>query len=838
MNDNIIGDKEFDSDHKDRKKRSKSADTQKERERLSRKAKENKNYKETKTYKKVPTANKKITAPEDTFTGTVDVSARSTKTVRTPPRSTLQEPYLTVQQYLAQASSESTATTSGKQSSYLPPNNSTPFAKQSDLVEKEAEYLDLSEIANSSTSPKITVIENASPQGENQNVNFEITDDESALESSDDALDKTIDTDLLSSDIPKRPETPLSPPLQAENVSQLKSQFKLGEFDQNFHEHVSIKRENLELVDLEEKLPSPIAVNVDKTVMPLGVQVDQLLPITPTNNQVPQIPQLRVQLPIMADMWLKMAKQVPEICASDSSDQLFEKIDKLRSLGRLVPDSDWELFSKQILIKFDSEIRRKITDGPEFKNGDELCDFLQEKLVAKGSYAKNIRELDNMKRRRGETLADFGKRILKLKDLCDRQYLYRHRGTESNAGSEDTEMKALETFMRYARQNLPLLLAIGNPKNIREAVDATEKFEPEIEVAPLDEDPLKSSVPQASHYRAPLGTCQKCANRGHEALYCPVTPCLYCKSSMHKSAECPSVGPETKINIICKECRAPGHTIDMCSKRLDNEMFCQICQAANAHSAQSCDVAVQLSITAAKKIVQADQLADNLGTLSLNAVGPTFNPTARDRPNNNTCQLCGDQGHPWANCPMFTKNFLSWDDVERMGGPRRNQNFRGNQSFRGNQNFRGYLQRGQNYNRGTNRPNFQPHYNQAPQNGYQRNFDNRNFYRGGKGHYNGNGFRGRGNFQGYQSQQNYQNYGNRNFDNRQRYYQNQGHNPNNPFLDPRTMGQQGPQGAIAWPQAPQQAVPQNRNGGNFSPQVQPAVTYPPSEYDGPTGTKN
>ena len=47
--------------------------------------------------------------------------------------------------------------------------------------------------------------------------------------------------------------------------------------------------------------------------------------------------------------------------------------------------------------------------------------------MSRGSYLKNFEEIQTTKKRKGENLKDFGKRILEMKELIDRQYLFRHR---------------------------------------------------------------------------------------------------------------------------------------------------------------------------------------------------------------------------------------------------------------------------------------------------------------------------------------------------------------------------------------------------------------------------
>ena len=148
--------------------------------------------------------------------------------------------------------------------------------------------------------------------------------------------------------------------------------------------------------------------------------------------------------------------------------------------------------------------------------------------------------------------------------------------------------------MKYVRTSPALLFAIGNPKNIREAVDTIERREPEMDIAET-EDENTPIVAQANTMQRTFIPRQNCANEGHEAFFCPVNPCIYCKSAMHKSAEWTEVKPERKIYVICKECKLPGYTIDPCLQRIDSESYCQFCQAANALTANTCEIIINLA---------------------------------------------------------------------------------------------------------------------------------------------------------------------------------------------------------------------------------------------------
>ena len=81
--------------------------------------------------------------------------------------------------------------------------------------------------------------------------------------------------------------------------------------------------------------------------------------------------------------------------------------------------------------------------------------------------------------------------------------------------------------------------------------------------------------------------CQICNNKVHEALLCPHTTCIHCKSANHISHHCDSVN--NKIELVCKICNKEGHTLNLC-KFIENNIYmthCQYCQIIG-HSATQC----------------------------------------------------------------------------------------------------------------------------------------------------------------------------------------------------------------------------------------------------------
>lgn len=434
---------------------------------------------------------------------------------------------------------------------------------------------------------------------------------------------------------------------------------------------------------------------------------------------------------------------------------------------------------KQISGKFDSEIRKYVSKDETLTTIDKLCDFIEQKFISKGSYLKNFAELQSMKKRKGENFSEFGKRILKMKETIDKQYLFRNRNNDEVRQTQDIEIIALNQFLKYVRTCPALLIALGDPRNIQEAVDTMERKEPEIDIAETEEENVKPTTAQTNNIKRKMILCQTCAKDGHEAFFCPVNPCIYCKSSMHKSAECNEVSRNTKINVVCKECKIPGHTIDPCPQRKDNENYCQYCQAANVHSANTCEIA--------KNLTKMKEINDRMNNLSLDRTDDSMTnarwlsrKTIPNMRQPQPCWICGDERHFARNC---------WQNQNRRGGARKRGYYRGN--YQQNQSYgqdRNYGQQGQ---------------SNMPWRGHQRGrgqFDN-----GGHGYYK----------KQYQEQQNPQNIPQNNY-------------PMMPnFFYPFLPGQQGQN--FQWPFGPQQTqnwLPMNNNNNRKQIQNNVVVEEP------------
>lgn len=74
-----------------------------------------------------------------------------------------------------------------------------------------------------------------------------------------------------------------------------------------------------------------------------------------------------------------------------------------------------------------------------------------------------------MNKRKGDTFTNFGRKILRLKELADKQYLFRHRTSTDVWMPKDLGIKVLRAVM-YGKHFSSLLIAIQKPKNSQKAM--------------------------------------------------------------------------------------------------------------------------------------------------------------------------------------------------------------------------------------------------------------------------------------------------------------------------------------------------------------------------------
>lgn len=495
----------------------------------------------------------------------------------------------------------------------------------------------------------------------------------------------------------------------------------------------------------------------------------------------------------------KCLKKCPNISSDDSRNDIRENVEKLRMLGKQIPSDDVQQFIQAIAPNFDCEIRDAIRNEDKLETIDQICDYIIQKYVLKGNFNQKFKELGELKKKRSETYADFGKRIVKFKNDLIKLAGYKKESTSLEGRTVVIEELALTTYIKSLRKYLSLVYKFGTPKNVTEAQKFVESAENEISFSDDEEEDAEKPNKAINSFTPRKGAidpnCQRCSKQGHESFFCPITACLYCKSNLHKSAECDAVAREVKIAVICKECKQANHTINKCEKKNDNEIYCEICQAANIHTANSCDLAAKLS--------QETDLVDAMNTWM--TMSPA-SPAQQFRNFNQGCYVCGDFRHLARQCPRG-HNQPQRGFARGHGNPFRG---RGNFNASPQNNLNRQLPPQQGYQN-----NYNPNYN--GQNNYGQNFNGRTFHRGGgfrRGNFNG---RGRGYTRNYG---NFQNYGHPQSYNGQNY----------PFSYPQmSLGQNYNWSQMPWAQ--QNVGEQPRSSGVKEEQI-PAITHTQGDNSG------
>ena len=419
----------------------------------------------------------------------------------------------------------------------------------------------------------------------------------------------------------------------------------------------------------------------------------------------------------------KILKRIPNISSDDSKNEIRENIEKLRNFGKRIPKTEIKEFLEALAPLFDCSIREAIEEEKEMTSIDEICDFVLKKFVLKGNFEKKLEELKKMKKKKNESYADFGTRLIKFKNDLIKMAKYKEDESRFDGRKTHIEDTALSVYLKILKKYISYVFNYGRPKTIEQTKIMVEKAEErfafsEEENSESGEETKKDSKINFTHRSRHL-KCQLCDGNNfsnkHEALLCTISPCIYCSSSFHTSNDCSVVTKERKIVMLCKLCSSQRHTIDFCPNKTDNITYCQICQdsrcfATKCNKLQSCKTC---AICGEKE----HNYGQNCPMNNVVATRPQQMPQKRIL---GPCYTCGGP-HLNNSCPQRA----STSGYNPNPQNHQAQNYKG--QYRGQFNNRGGL----NYNRGQFNNNSRTFYQSGSQNLPQRgNYQNRGNFRG------------------------------------------------------------------------------------------------------------
>ena len=292
---------------------------------------------------------------------------------------------------------------------------------------------------------------------------------------------------------------------------------------------------------------------------------------------------------IMADSLSKttqnLMKKVPKITSDSSSEEIANWVDIMKEIGGCVDETEHQIFIK--LVRLDlGQVIRDITLKHNFGNIQEFAEFIQKKFGSSTSIEGELQDMQNLRRRVGESYTRFGARILSSAHKIIEKINATFEETTAEGQRVLIETIALKIFLNSITE-MKICARMGTPKDLMTAIEMASELESEIYGdRPISRLELKVALPESVNaIKKKVKQCQGCNKSNHEFLECPEKACIFCGDTAHLSHRCSIVPEELKVNFTCKICNKKGHTISTCDSSEGG--YCQICQLAN-HDVDQC----------------------------------------------------------------------------------------------------------------------------------------------------------------------------------------------------------------------------------------------------------
>lgn len=228
-----------------------------------------------------------------------------------------------------------------------------------------------------------------------------------------------------------------------------------------------------------------------------------------------------------------------------SRDKLNAFLNNCKNALNLASASQTDILFKYILSQLEgrAEVACSIK---EFEKWEQLEEFLKENFGEKKHYSHLLSELQNSKQQYNESVNQFGLRV----ETCLSKLL-----TEINVSIPTNKKQelagrvaamedlALHTFVSGLQSKLSTVLRCRNPKTLNEAINFA-----------VSEEKLLHSA-----NKPPQGHDRSRPSTSREYMY---------KPSVHTSQQLAITNsPHSSNPLICRYCKAEGHSIEKCRKR-------------------------------------------------------------------------------------------------------------------------------------------------------------------------------------------------------------------------------------------------------------------------------
>ncbi|XP_058807596.1 uncharacterized protein LOC131673547 [Phymastichus coffea] len=263
-----------------------------------------------------------------------------------------------------------------------------------------------------------------------------------------------------------------------------------------------------------------------------------------------------------------------------------EYISTLKEVKDIIDDIDERNLTKLLKIKIKGEVKEAIR-GSKVENITDLINVIRTLYPIKEDIHALYAKVRQISQEEDESIVHYTNRlrqlVLRIKELNKWEDTTAIERTQFEATLDKEAAKSyrkgLKAEIRYE---------IGPGTTVQEMSTRAIDIESDIEKRKYTTKPNRNytySNNKEEFQETKILICQICREFSHEALFCRTAACVYCKGTDHFSNSCKRV--PKKINLICKFCSQPSHSISACRLNKRQNIHCQYCQEMG-HEVDQC----------------------------------------------------------------------------------------------------------------------------------------------------------------------------------------------------------------------------------------------------------
>lgn len=357
-------------------------------------------------------------------------------------------------------------------------------------------------------------------------------------------------------------------------------------------------------------------------------------------NETLKMAQRKLKMPLS-----EVASFVPEF--NGINIPTAEYISKLRQAKNIIAAEDESSLTNLLKIKLRGEPYDALNNTP-LDSIDALIKAIKQLYPIKDNIYILYGKLCQINQQPNERVVTFANRIkglvLQIKELKRAENV---EADDIEAYEALVDREALNSFKKGV--NFKIKVQLGQNNTLEQTLLEAIKIEGTLEEQKLEPVGSQFNLKQENgldNYNKKTSLCQICHDFRHEALFCNIAACIYCKKSDHCSNNCNNV--TKKIQLICRYCNQAGHSKDTCPFNRDAISYCQYCQENN-HKVNNCPLIINYE--QCWRCKETGHNPNNCTTIS-NSIEKNQTKTNTRQINviEQFCSLCQSQGHEFSEC--------------------------------------------------------------------------------------------------------------------------------------------------------------------------------------------